>query len=109
MEHYLPSILRNVHRRLWDGALKPALTIKSGDRIVIEALSAEPEDAPDTTLGFSIIPGLKEVHGSTFRGLSPQFLAVAGREKRARHAHEKVSCAAYAKLLVVHVAAKACA
>jgi hypothetical protein len=109
MEHYVPSIPGKVHWGLWDGTLKPALTIKSGDRMVIEALSTEPEDVPDATLGFSIIHGLKEMHGSNLRGPAAHFLAVGGREKRARHEHEKVSCAVYAKFLVVHVAAKACA
>jgi acetamidase/formamidase len=74
MEHYLPSVPGNVHWGLWDGTLKPVLTIKSGDRVVIETLSAEPEDMPDASLGFSIIPGHKEVHQHTFRGPGPHFL-----------------------------------
>ena len=72
MEHHLLSIPENVHWGLWDGTLKPVLTIKSGDRVVIETLSAEPDDVP--ALGFSIIPGLKEVHERTFRGPGPHFL-----------------------------------
>ena len=74
MEHYLPSVPGNVHWGLWDGTLKPVLTIKSGDRVMIETLSAEPEDMPEAALGFSTIPGLKEVHEHTFRGPGPHFL-----------------------------------
>jgi acetamidase/formamidase len=74
MEHHLASVPGNVHWGLWDGTLKPALTIKSGDRVVIETLSAEPEDMPDPALGFSIVPGHKEVHEHTFRGPGPHFL-----------------------------------
>jgi acetamidase/formamidase len=74
MEHHLASVPGNVHWGLWDGTLRPALTIKSGDRVVIETLSAEPEDMPDPTLGFSTVPGHKEVHEHTFRGPGPHFL-----------------------------------
>jgi acetamidase/formamidase len=74
MEHYLPSVPGNVHWGLWDGTLKHVLTIRSGDRVVIETLSAEPEDMPDPSLGFSVIPGHKEVHENTFRGPGPHFL-----------------------------------
>jgi acetamidase/formamidase len=74
MEHHLASVPGNVHWGLWDGTLRPALTIKPGDRVVIETLSAEPEDMPDPALGFSIVPGHKEVHEHTFRGPGPHFL-----------------------------------
>jgi acetamidase/formamidase len=74
MEHHLASVPGNVHWGLWDGTLRPVLTIKSGDRVVIETLSAEPEDMPDPALGFSIVPGHKEVHEHTFRGPGPHFL-----------------------------------
>jgi len=33
MEHYLPSKPGNVHWGLWDGTLKPVLTIRSGERL----------------------------------------------------------------------------
>ena len=74
MEHYLPSVPGNVHWGLWDGTLKPVLKIRSGDRVVIETLSGEPEDMPDPALGFSVTPGHKEVHEHTFRGSGPHFL-----------------------------------
>lgn len=74
MDHYLASTPGNVHWGLWDGTLKPVLTIKSGDRVTIETLSGEPEDMPDPALGFSVVPGHKEVHDSAFRGPGPHFL-----------------------------------
>lgn len=74
MDHYLASTPGNVHWGLWDGTLKPVLTIKSGDRVTIETLSGEPDDMPDPALGFSVVPGHKEVHDSAFRGPGPHFL-----------------------------------
>lgn len=56
-----------MHWGFWDGALKPVLRIALGDRVIIETLSGEPEDMPDPALGFSVVPGQKEVFATTFR------------------------------------------
>jgi acetamidase/formamidase len=74
LHHHLTSTPGNVHWGLWDGTLKPVLTINSGDSVTIDTLSGEPEDMPDPALGFSVVPGHKEVHESTFRGPGPHFL-----------------------------------
>jgi len=74
MDHHLPSKPGNVHWGLWDGTLEPVLRIASGDRVTIDTLSGEPEDMPDPALGFSAVPGHKEVLESTFRGPGPHFL-----------------------------------
>jgi acetamidase/formamidase len=74
MHHHLTSTPGNVHWGLWDGTLKPVLAIKSGDTVTIDTLSGEPEDMPDPALGYSVVPGHKEVHESTFRGPGPHFL-----------------------------------
>lgn len=57
MDHVLRSIPGNVQWGLWDGRLKPVLRIASGDRVTIETLSGEPDDLPDPSLGFDIVPG----------------------------------------------------
>ncbi|UPJ52726.1 acetamidase/formamidase family protein [Bradyrhizobium sp. 200] len=74
MDHHLASTLGNVQWGLWDGRLKPVLRIASGDRVTIETLSGEPDDIPDPSLGFSVVPGHREVLKSTFRGPGPHLL-----------------------------------
>ena len=74
MEHHLPAIPGTVNWGQWDAALKPVLIIKSGDSVVIDTLSGEPEDMPDPSLGFSPVPHQDEVLASTFRGPGPHML-----------------------------------
>ncbi|WP_128934574.1 acetamidase/formamidase family protein [Bradyrhizobium zhanjiangense] len=74
MDHVLRSIPENVQWGLWDGRLKPVLRIASGDRVTIETLSGEPDDLPDPSFGFDIVPGHAEVLASTFRGPGPHLL-----------------------------------
>lgn len=74
MDHYLSSTSGNVNWGFWDGSLRPVLKIASGDRVTIETLSGEPEDMPDSALGFSVVPGQKEVFETAFRGPGPHFL-----------------------------------
>ncbi len=74
MHHHLPSTPGNVQWGLWDGRLKPVLTIASGDRVTIETLSGEPDDLPDPSLGFSVVPGHRHVLESAFRGPGPHLL-----------------------------------
>ena len=54
--------------------MEPVLRIASGDRVTIETLSGEPDDVPDPSLGFSVVPGHKEVLEGTFRGPGPHLL-----------------------------------
>ncbi len=74
MGHHLSSTPGNVIWGLWDGTLPPVLRIASGDRVTIETLSGEPEDMPDPALGFSIVPGQKQVFEATSRGPGPHLL-----------------------------------
>jgi acetamidase/formamidase len=74
MDHHLRSTPGNVHWGLWDGRLEPVLRIASGDRVTIETLSGEPDDVPDPSLGFGVVPGHKEVLEGTFRGPGPHLL-----------------------------------
>jgi acetamidase/formamidase len=74
MDHHLRSTPGNVHWGLWDGRLEPVLRIASGDRVTIETLSGEPDDVPDPSLGFSVVPGHQEVLEGTFRGPGPHLL-----------------------------------
>lgn len=73
-DHYLPAQPGTVNWGQWDARLKPALTIKSGDTVVIDTLSGEPEDMPDPALGFTPVPGQAEVFAATFRGPGPHML-----------------------------------
>ena len=74
MDFVLRSTPGNVQWGLWDGQLKPVLRIASGDRVTIETLSGEPDDLPDPSLGFDVVPGHAEVLASTFRGPGPHLL-----------------------------------
>jgi acetamidase/formamidase len=74
MDHHLRSTPGNVQWGLWDGRLKPVLKIASGDRVTIETLSGEPDDLPDPSLGFSVVPGHSDVLESAFRGPGPHLL-----------------------------------
>ncbi|MBS7538954.1 acetamidase/formamidase family protein [Ancylobacter lacus] len=83
-EHYLPSTPGNVQWGLWDAAVPPVLTIRSGDRVVIDTLSGEPEDMPDPASGLAILPEQPAVFAHAFRGPGPHLLtgpiAVEGAE-----------------------------
>ena len=74
MDFVLRSTPGNVQWGLWDGQLKPVLRIASGDRVTIETLSGEPDDLPDPSLGFDVVPGHSEVLASTLRGPGPHLL-----------------------------------
>ncbi|MBR1208570.1 acetamidase/formamidase family protein [Bradyrhizobium sp. AUGA SZCCT0051] len=73
MEHYLTSTPDHLHWGLWDGRLSPVIRIASGDRVTIETLSAEPDEAFDLVsdlvepLGCSDIPAS---HGAAPRLLT---------------------------------------
>ena len=58
--HHLPSLPDTVHWGFWDAALPPVLKIASGDRVLIDTLSGEPDDMPDG--GRGAVEGHLEVH-----------------------------------------------
>ena len=72
--HHLPAKPGTVRWGHWDGSLPPVLTIRSGDTVTIDTLSGEPEDLPDASNGFTIIPGHREVLAAGYVGPGPHFL-----------------------------------
>lgn len=66
--HLLRSTPETVHWGYFDGALKPVLTVDSGDRVTIECVSGNPEWMPKQGSGFDILPELLEIHQKAHRG-----------------------------------------
>lgn len=83
-DHYLEASPKTVRWGYWDGSLEAVLTVASGDRIVIDTLSGEPEDLPDPALGFTVLDAHRAVLDAGARGSGPHFLtgpiAVEGAE-----------------------------
>ena len=73
--HQLEAGPETVHWGFYDAALEPVLRIDSGDTVTIDTLSGEPADMPDSSLGFTILPGHREVHAANpFPAIGPHFL-----------------------------------
>jgi len=66
--HLLKSTPDTVHWGYFDGGLPPVLTIDSGDCVVIECVSGNPEWLPPATSGFEILPELRAIHQRSERG-----------------------------------------
>lgn len=73
MEHYLAAIPGNVRWGQWDASFEPVLHIRSGDSVVIETLSGEPEDLPPFRR-FTPIPFHDAVLANAPRGPGPHLL-----------------------------------
>jgi acetamidase/formamidase len=71
-EHRLKSTPETVHWGWFDAALPHVLTIESGDRVTIEALSGGPANLPGE--GFHVPPELLEVHAKAQRRLPGHIL-----------------------------------
>src|SRR5262245_3136736 len=73
--HHLDAQPKTVHWGYFDSALKPVLRVHSGDTVTVDTLSGEPDDMPEPSLGFTILPGHREVHAAG-RGnaIGPHFL-----------------------------------
>ncbi len=82
MHHRLASTPETVHWGWFDAALPHVLTIDSGDRVTIEALSGGPANLPGE--GFHVPPELLEVHAKCQRRMPGHILtgpvAVRGAE-----------------------------
>ena len=72
--HRLRSTPETVHWGFFDGALKPVLTIESGDRVVIECVSGGPSWMPPESSGLKILPDLQEVHRHVKQGTGNHIL-----------------------------------
>lgn len=83
-DHYLEATPETVRWGYWDGSLDPVLTVASGDNVVVDTLSGEPEDLPEAALGFSVLDAHRKVLAGAARGSGPHFLtgpiAVEGAE-----------------------------
>ena len=72
--HLLPSTPDTVHWGYFDGGLPPVLTIDSGDRVVIECVTGNPEWMPPDSSGFLIPPEIKLIHDKVNRGTGNHIL-----------------------------------
>ncbi len=66
--HVLRSSPQTIHWGYLDGALDPVLTIDSGDHVVIECVSGNPEWMPPSSTGFDPLPELRNIHQQVKRG-----------------------------------------
>ena len=72
MHHRLASSPETVHWGWFDAALPHVLTIESGDRVTIEALSGGPANLPGE--GFHVPPELLDVHAKSQRRMPGHIL-----------------------------------
>jgi acetamidase/formamidase len=72
--HLLRSTPDTVHWGYFDGSLPPVLTVDSGDCVVIECVSGNPEWMPPPSSGFKILPELQEIHQRAKRGTGNHIL-----------------------------------
>ncbi len=82
--HTLRADLGTVHRGFFDAALKPVLTIQSGDLIDVTTLSGNEGDRPDPRSGFKVLPEHEKVLAGIPPGEGPHLMtgpiAVRGAE-----------------------------
>jgi acetamidase/formamidase len=72
--HSLSSTPETVHWGYFDGGLPPVLSIDSGDRVVIECVTGNPEWMPPESAGFQIPPEIKLIHEKAKRGTGNHIL-----------------------------------
>lgn len=71
--HHLPAGAKSCHWGYFDAALPPVLSVKSGERVVIDTVSGAPEHLP-TKPGYHIPPELYEVHAHVPPIIGPHIL-----------------------------------
>ncbi len=71
--HHLRSAAATCHWGFFDAALKPVLTVKSGDEVTIETISGDPRVLPDPKR-FHIPPEMHDVHANSERSLPGHIL-----------------------------------
>jgi len=80
--HNLIPDVKAIHRGTFDARIPPALTVDSGDTIVVTTLSGSEAELPDGKDGFTVTPQHREVLARVPPGLGPHFMtgpiAVAG-------------------------------
>jgi acetamidase/formamidase len=81
--HHLRSAAATCHWGFFDAALKPVLTVKSGDEVTIETISGDQRVLPDPKR-FHIPPEMHDVHANSERSLPGHILtgpvAIEGAE-----------------------------
>lgn len=60
--HVLQSRPETIHWGFFDGGLEPVLTVDSGDRVVVECVSGNPDWMPAKSTGFEVLPELRDIH-----------------------------------------------
>ena len=66
--HHLRATPETSHWGFLDAKLKPVLTIKSGERVVIDTVSGNPEMMPPANLGMPVLPEQTEIHQKVPKG-----------------------------------------
>ena len=64
----LKATPETVHWGYLDATIKPALTIDSGERVIIECVTCNPEWMPKEGSGFNILPDITEIHQKVKKG-----------------------------------------
>ncbi|WPZ37010.1 acetamidase/formamidase family protein [Thalassobaculum sp. OXR-137] len=70
--HHLKASPETCHWGWFDAAMKPAMTIASGDRVTVETVSGAPEDLPGE--GYHIPPELLDIHKRSERRMPGHLL-----------------------------------
>jgi acetamidase/formamidase len=72
--HVLRSNPETIHWGYLDGGLEPVLMVDTGDRVIVESVSGNPEWMPPKSTGFEILPELKDIHQRVKRGTGNHIL-----------------------------------
>jgi len=72
--HVLRSTPETVHWGYLDGSLPPVLSIDSGDRVVIECVTGNPEWMPPASAGLQVLPEITLIHATVARGTGAHIL-----------------------------------
>src|SRR5215813_6649334 len=72
--HVLQSRPETIHWGFFDGGLEPVLKVDSGDRVIVETVSGNPEWMPAPSTGFEALPELKDIHLRAKRGTGNHIL-----------------------------------
>ena len=66
--HHLKAAPETVHWGFLDASLKPALTVGSGDKVVIDTVSGNSWMLPPKERGFTVLPEQLEIHAKVTQG-----------------------------------------
>lgn len=72
--HILRGDVGTVHRGIFDAAIQPVLTIRSGDTVEVTTLSGNDENLPPEGSGFAVSPEHKNVLGKVPRGIGAHLM-----------------------------------